>query len=48
MVERQGFQMTPKHQCHLSQCGERVMMPNYENKRDYYVNLSLSQLAKEL
>ena len=43
MVERDVFLMKPKLQYHLSQRGECVSVPNHEKKRDYYVNLWLSQ-----
>ena len=48
MVEIKAFLMKPKHQCHLSQRVERVYGGHHEKKRDYYVNLSLSQLRKEV
>ena len=39
---KKAFLMKPKYQCHLSQGGERVFIPNREKKRDYYKNPPLS------
>ena len=48
MVERKAFLMKPKHQCHLPDDENEFMVPNREKKRDYYVNLCLSQVIDEL
>ena len=48
MVERDVSYLKPKHQYHLPQQGECVIVPNHEKKWDYYMNPYLSQLKDKL
>ena len=47
-VEREVFLLNPNQQNLLSQQGEWFILPNHENKEDYYVNPCLCQLKDEL
>ena len=42
MVEKEGFLMKPKHQFIYPNEQNEFMVPNHSQKRDYYVNLHLS------
>ena len=48
MIEREVFLVKPKNQCHLFQWGGVFMVPNHEEKGDYYGHLCLSQLTDKL
>ena len=48
MVERKASLANPKHQHHVSQCGEHDCSANKKNIRDYYEYPSLSHFWDEL
>ena len=48
MVERKAFAANPKHQDHISQCGELDCSASNKKDGDYYSNPSLSHLTDEL
>ena len=47
MVERKAFPANPKHQYHVSQCGEEDCHANNKLEGDYYEYPRLSHLKDE-
>ena len=45
---KKAFLANPKHQYHVSQCGEHDCHANNKKKGDYYAYPSLSHLMDEL
>ena len=48
MMEKKAFLGNPKHQYHVSQCGECDYSANNEKNRDYYEYPSLPHLMDEI
>ena len=48
MMEKKAFLAIPKHQYHISQCGEHDCSANNKKNGDYYEYRSLSHLTDEL
>ena len=44
---KKAFLANPKHQYHVSQCGEKDCRANNKNNGDYYEHQSLSYFADE-
>ena len=48
MRERKDFPANPKHQYHISQCGEHDYHTRNKKNEDYFEYPSLSQFTDEL
>ena len=48
LVTSEDFFMKPMHQFIYPDKKNEFMVPNHEKKRDYYVNMHLSQLIDQL
>ena len=46
--ETKSFHANPKHQCHVSQCGEHDYSANNKMNGDYYEYASLSHFKDDL